>query len=215
MAIDPIANFPDYVPREFPIPGIVRGSNPFDLVVDADQADVTDGGRNLAFKVDLATGAFSELARFTNIPNPLAVGPPTVEAVPTGMAYAKRELLVTLFRGAPFPPGTSVVESVNAVTGAHAPFIGGLKTAIDVLPNHSRAGREYLPLQYDTIPAPFFGGRGRVLRYTSPNASPEVINDCLTAPTSMAFDEDGATLYVTEEGLAPGLGRVVAIAVDP
>jgi hypothetical protein len=215
VAIDLVANFPDYVPRPFPIPGIVRGSNPYDLVVAADHAYVTDGGRNLVFKVDLPTGAFSVLAEFPNIANPYPFGPPSVEAVPTGIAYSKGQLLVNLFRGAPFPPGSSVVESVNSVTGVHEPFIGGLKTAIDVLPVNSRPGTEFLVLQYDSIQGPFFGGPGLVLRYPSPGAAPELITDCLATPTSMALDDKAGVLYVTEEGLAPGQGRLVAVSVRP
>ncbi len=223
VAIDLVANFPDYVDRPGFPPPVVRGSNPFDLVVAADHAYVTDGGRNLLFKVELATGAFSELAEFPNIPNPFfnpappppSVGPPTTEAVPTGIAYEKGELLVNLFRGAPFPPGTSIVESVNSVTGAHAAFIGGLKTAIDVLPVNSRPGTEYLVLQYASGQGPFFGGPGLVLRYPSPGASPELITDCLEFPTSMALDQKSGTLYVTEEGVGAGQGRVVAVSVEP
>ena len=216
VSIELVANFPDFVPRpEFPIPGIVRGSNPFDLVVDANHAYVTDGGRNLTFKVDLSTGRFSELAAFANIANPFPFGPPSVEAVPTGIAESNGSLLVALFRGAPFPPGGSVIESLDPATGTNAPFIGGLKTAIDVVAINSRPGTEHLVLQYDSFAGPFFGAPGRVLRYRSPAMAPELINYCLATPTSMAFDERGGRLYVTEEGLAPGLGRVVAISVQP
>lgn len=216
LTIELVADFPDYVPRpEIPLAGIVRGSNPYGIAVAADQAYVTDGGRNLLFKVDVPSGAFSVLAEFPNIPNPLPVGPPLVEAVPTGVAYAKGQLLVTLFRGAPFPPGFSVVESVDGATGQHAPFIGGLKTAISVLPVNSRPGTDHLVLQYDIFAGPFFGGPGRLLRYPSPGAAPQVISDCLLTPTSMVFDENLGRLYVAEEGLTPSSGRIVALPLTP
>jgi hypothetical protein len=53
------------------------------------------------------TGDFSPLSSFPTIPNPLfpGLGGPVIEAVPTGIAYSDRQLLVTLFRGAPFAPG--------------------------------------------------------------------------------------------------------------
>lgn len=110
-------------------------SNPFDLVVVGGDLYVTDGGRNLVWQVDISSGKVSTLATFAPIPNPVfPFGPPFIEAVPTGIAYSKGDLLVTLFRGFPFPPGTSVVEQIDAKTGAHAPLIIGLKSAIDVLP---------------------------------------------------------------------------------
>lgn len=214
VTVDLVANFPDTIPRPGFPPGIVQGSNPYGIAVGADEAYVTDGGRNLVFKVDVPTGAFSTLATFPNIPNPLPFGPPSVEAVPTGIALSRGQLLVTLFRGAPFPPGSSVVEAVDPVTGDHAPFITGLKTAIGVLPFNARPGTEHLVLQYDTFNGPFFGGPGRLLRYPSPASSPQEISGCLVRPTAIALDENRGVVYVTEEGLQPGTGRVVSLPVQ-
>lgn len=102
------------------------------------------GGRNLVWKVGVASGAFSILADFPLVPNPLApgVGGPFSEAVPTGIASSGGSLLVALFRGVPFAPGTSDVVPVDPptgsyidpLTGGHIPLISGLKTAIGVLP---------------------------------------------------------------------------------
>lgn len=142
IVIKLIANFPNFTPNPLPFfAENVRGSNPFDLVAFGAQLYVTDGGQNMVRQVDIRTGAFSVLATFPNIPNPLfnptpppaSLGGPFVEAVPTGIRYFNGRLLVTLFRGFPFPAGTSVVEQVDPLTGQHAPFITGLKTAIDVL----------------------------------------------------------------------------------
>lgn len=215
IAIDLVANFPDTLPRPGFPPGIVQGSNPYGIAVGADQAYVTDGGRNLVFKVDMPTGTHSTLAAFPNIPNPFPFGPPSVEAVPTGIALSDGQLLVALFRGAPFPPGSSVIEAVDPVTGDHAPFITGLKTAIGVLPVNSRPGTEHLVLQYDSINGPFFGGPGLLLRYAAPGATPQEISDCLVAPTAMVLDANRGMLYLTEEGLLPGTGRVVSLPVNP
>ena len=88
----------------------VQGSNPFDLVVGGDQIYVTDGGQNSVWQVDIATGTFSTLATFPKVANPLFnptpppfLGPPMIDAVSTGIAYSDGQLLVTLFRGFPFP----------------------------------------------------------------------------------------------------------------
>ena len=216
--VELIANFPDFIPNPIgPVPGNVRLSNPFDLVAVGSELYVTDGGRNLVWQVDIHSGAFSELAAFPAIPNPLfPLGPPVTEAVPTGIRYSGGQLLVTLFRGAPFPPGTSQVQAVDPVTGAQAPFITGLKTAIDVLPIRDGDDTDWLVLQHASVGA-FFGSAGSLLRFETPGSVPTVIAGgpatapfCLTRPTSMALDEKTGTLYVTELG-----GRILAIPVAP
>src|SRR5262249_1748954 len=149
-------------------------------------------GRNLVWHVDLQTGAFSPLAVFPNIPNPLfgivPAGGPTLEAVPTGISATSGQLFVTLFRGPPFPPGTSTVEQVDPFSGNHFPFITGLKTAIDVLGIEEGPVTHYLVLQHASI-GPFFGGPGLLLRYDTPTSSPAVVANCLTLPTTMTLSQ--------------------------
>lgn len=213
ITVELVANFPDYTPNPLPdLPGNVRGTNPFDLVVVANQVYVTDGGQNSLWQVDIPTGAFSTLAAFADIPNPLFpnLGRPFVEAVPTGLRYSGGQLLVTLFSGFPFPAGTSQVLSVDPETGSQAPFISGLKTAIDVLPIRERSDTHYLVLQHASGPGPFFTPPGLVLQFDTSGGPPTIIANCLTRPTSMTRDEKTSTLYVTE--LA---GRIVAIPITP
>ncbi|MGH9967293.1 MAG: ScyD/ScyE family protein [Pyrinomonadaceae bacterium] len=249
ITVELIANFPDFfaeplvaVPSLIAVPNNVRGSNPFDLVLvegrrrhDGDTRDhddegddsepgllyVTDGGRNLVWRVDINSGAFSILAVFPQVANPMfpSLGPPFMDAVPTGIAESQGHLLVTLFRGVPFPPGTSVVAQVNQLTGNPTPFITGRKTAIDVLPITRRGDTDYLVLQHASA-GPFFGSPGLLLRFETPTDPPDIIASCLTRPTSMALDKKTGTLYVTElVPVPPGqpvlLGRIVAINVAP
>jgi hypothetical protein len=228
-----IANFPDFLAEpSVAVPNNVRGSNPFDLTLlenhnrhdgdrwadDDEHGDnhgellyVTDGGRNLVWQVDINSGAFSMLAVFPQVANPFfpTIGAPFTDAVPTGIARSDGQLLVTLFRGVPFAPGTSVVEQVSPLTGSHTPFITGRKTAIDVLPIREHNDTDYLVLQHASA-GPFFGSPGLVLLFETPAGPPTVIANCLTRPTSMALDEKTGTLYVTE--LA---GRIVAVPVTP
>jgi hypothetical protein len=210
ITVELIANFPDFT-IDPTTPTGFRGVNPFDLVVVGDQLYVTDGGQNLLRQVDIATGTFSTLATFPNVGNPLPIGAPTVEAVPTGIAYSDGRLLVTLFRGFPFPAGTSVVEQVDPQTGAHAPFISGLRTAIDVVPIQEEGSQtHYLVLQHSSAggaPLPPFANPGLVLRFDTPAGPPTVVTNCLTRPTSMALDVKTGLLYVTQFG-----GRIVEIS---
>jgi hypothetical protein len=218
VTLELIANFPDFIANPLPaVPGNVRLSNPFDLVVADDQVYATDGGRNLVWQADIPTGAFSILAAFPAIPNalfnptppPPSIGGPFLDAVPTGMRYSNGLLLVTLFRGAPFAPGTSQVQAVNPLTGAQAPFITGLKTAIDVLPIKAGDDTDYLVLQH-TSSGLFFGSPGLLLRFDTVGVPPTTIANCLTRPTSMTLDEHAGILYVTQFA-----GNLLAIPMAP
>jgi hypothetical protein len=210
VTIHMVADFPNYFPFPLPtFPGNVQLSNPFGLVAIEDTLYVTDGGRNRVWKIDLLTGSVSTLVTFPSIANPLfgivPAGGPFLDAVPTGIAVSGDQLLVTLFRGVPFPPGTSTVEQIDPATGAHTPFIAGLKTAIDVLPVAKDDNTEYLVLQHASI-GPFFGSPGLVLNFLSVPGPPSLVANCLIRPTSMVLDDKADTLYVSELG-----GRIVAI----
>jgi hypothetical protein len=225
LTVELIANFPDFTPDPIPPSGF-RNTNPFSLVVVGEQAYVTDGGQNLIWQVHIPTGTFTVLTTFPRIPNPLfnpmpppaSIGGPFLDAVPTGIAYSEGQLLVTLFRGFPFPPGESVVERIDPVTGSHGPFISGLRTAIDVLPVSDGGDIDHLVLQHNSGPIilPPWSGPGQLLRFETPGDPPTIIANCLTRPTSMTLDSKTGTLYVTE--LIPGVplvaGRLVAIPVN-
>jgi hypothetical protein len=212
ITIELIANFPNYIPKPLPtLPANIGHSNPHGLVAVADQLYVADGGQNKIWQIDLPTGSFRTLTEFPNIANPLypTLGGPVEEAVPTGITYSGGRLLVALFRGIPFAPGTSTVEQVDPVTGSHSQFISGLKTAIAILPMKDLVSTDYLVLQHASI-GPFFGGPGLLLRFASPDSLGTVLTSCLTRPTSMALDAKTDTLYVTDLS-----GRIVAIRVVP
>lgn len=143
------------------------------------------------------------MAAFPAIPNPLfPFGPPFIDAVSTGIAHSDGQLLVTLFRGFPFPPYVSVVEQVDPMTGSHTSFITGLKTAIDVIAMREGSDTDYLALQHTSgVGPPFlppFLRPGFLLRFETPAGPPTVIADCLNRPTSMTLDEKTGTVYVTE-----------------
>ena len=197
IEIELIADFPDYVPDPLPgNPAIVRGSNPFDLAIRANTLFVTDGGRNLVWAVELESRTYSVLTTFPPVPNPVPGFGPVVEAVPTGIEYVNGRLLATLFRGVPFPAGTSTVVEIDPATGATSPLISGLKTAIGV--TQLPGTESYLVLQHSSGLAPFFGGPGVVLGFASASSAPQLLANCLTRPTTMWFDASSGNLYVAE-----------------
>jgi hypothetical protein len=205
-----IANFPNYVSNPLPFfAGNVQLSNPYSLIAVDDVLYVTDGGRNRVWQVDLLTGSISTVVTFPQIPNPLfgivPAGGPFLDAVPTGITASGDKLLVTLFRGVPFPPGTSTVQQIDPAMATQAALISGLKTAVDVISLGEGDETNYLVLQHASI-GPFFGGPGLVLHFNTPAGPPTVVTNCLTRPTSMTLDRKSGTLYVSEYG-----GRVVSM----
>ena len=162
----------------------------------------------MVWRADIPTGAFSTLAAFPQIPNPLPFGPPALDAVPTGITYSNGQLLVTLFRGFPFPPGTSIVKQVDPLTGGQVEFITGLSSAIDVLSLKGKWDTDYLVLGFSKD---FLGGQpGILLRFDTPGVAQGTIADCLITPTAMTLDEKTSTLYVTAHA-QPGSVLVGAV----
>jgi hypothetical protein len=208
ITLERVADFENFVANPLPFfAGNVRLSNPFAVVERDDQLYVTDGGRNLVWRVDVTTGATSILAAFPPVSNPSApFGPPVLDAVPTGLALRNDALLVTLLRGFPFPPGVSVVQQVDLATGAQAPLVVGLKTAIGVLPLSQGDNSGLIVLQHASGgPGPLpTAGPGSVTLVTG--AGSEEWTACLARPTSMTLDRKTGTLYAAEFG-----GQIVAV----
>jgi len=215
-----VVDFPNYVPNPLPpFAANIQLSNPYGLVAVDDVLYVTDGGRNRVWQVDLLTGSHSTLVTFPAIPNPLfgfippggivpLPGGPFLDAVPTGIAAVDGKLLVTLFRGVPFPPGTSTVQEIDPATATQSALITGRKSAVDVLPLADNDDLDYLVLQHASA-GPFFGSPGLVLHFETPTDPPTVITSCLVRPTTMTLNRKTNTLYVTEYG-----GRVVAVNLN-
>src|SRR6185503_1866963 len=148
LKIRMIVDFPNYVSNPLPtFAGNIQLSNPYGLVPVDDALYVTDGGRNRVWQIDLLTETFSTLVTFPAIPNPLfgivPAGGPFLDAVPTGITAVDNKLLVTLFRGVPFPPGTSTVQEIDPVAATQSALISGRKTAIDVLPLTENGNLDY------------------------------------------------------------------------
>ena len=214
ITIQLVANFPDYVSFPLPIfPDNIKLSNPFQMDHAANKLYVTDGGRNLTWQVDINSGSYSGLVSFPNIPNPLfpTFGGPFLEAVPTGIASSGSQILVTLFRGFPFPPGTSTVQQIDPQTESNNVFIAGLRGAIGIMPLQETVDTDYLVLQHNSGGTifPLFTGPGLLLHFESPTDPPTLVADCFVRPTSMTLDKKSGKLYVSEHA-----GRVVVLDVS-
>ncbi len=202
ITIEMVVDFPDSQSEPLAaVPGNVRNSNPFEAIAVNDNVYVTNGGLNKLVKVNLRSGAYADLAIFDRIQNlPGAAGPPSVEAVPTGIAYFGGEVLVALFSGGPFLPGLSRIKAVDPVTGDQRDFITGLRTAIDIQPVRKHGDTDYLVLENNFAPAPPFPPTGAGVKLLeTPGSSGTLVSSCmLDRPTSMSLDRKSGTLYVTE-----------------
>lgn len=201
-----MADFPDYTsePRADE-PNNVRPSDPFGLVIAANQLYISDYDSNSIRIVDLQSGEATTLTSFA----PLSTGRFGAEAAPSSIRFFGDQLLVPLSSGHPFPTGEAQVRIVDPATGSDEPFITGLTTAIDVLPIRGRGrASEFLTLE---LSADMQAGKpGRLRRYASPDAAPTIVADCLNLPTSMARDERTGDLFVTEIFT----GRIVKVAAS-
>ncbi|MCK9539823.1 ScyD/ScyE family protein [Dokdonella sp.] len=206
MWVHMVTKFPNFAPEPLPgIPDNIALSNPFGIAAQDTSYYVTDGGRNLVWRID--RGEASEFVKFPNIPNPLFehhVGGPFIQAVPTSIIGVHGKLLVTLFRGAPFATGVSTVEEIDASTGEDLPMLTGLTTAIDIIPSFGGVP-PWLVLEMSAS-GPFFNGPGTLLQFDDPAEPPTTLADCLEAPTSMTLDRGSGTLYVTER-----TGKLVSV----
>lgn len=199
MTIELVVDFADYLPEPRPnFPANVRHSHPYGIVGHDRFLYIVDAGFNRVRRVERRSGAEETLASFPPTPNPQAPVPPFIENVPTSIRWAGRDLLVTLLSGAPsFLPGYSRVQQVDRRTGDAAPLIAGLSSAIDVIPLRSHGRDEsYLTLEFNlTFPVP---GSGRLQYFPAADASPVILSDCLTTPTSMVFDRKGDRVVIAE-----------------
>jgi hypothetical protein len=175
----------------------IKHSHPYGIArLDSDPTHlfVADAGLNLVHQVDIATGRKRTLVQFPSFPNFGSTAPPVVDAVPDSVRAYGNQLLVTFLTGFPFSAGDSKVLLVDPVTGATAPFISWLNSAIDIVyrPRGNGGRPQFFLLEYSSN---FLAGApGRVLVFNDPVGT--VLVEGLNAPTSLALDSTAGKLYI-------------------
>ncbi|MEO6915326.1 MAG: ScyD/ScyE family protein [Chitinophagaceae bacterium] len=91
---------------------------------------IADAAANAILRRD-KTGVMSVLAEIPWIPNPLPVGGPMVESVPTGIYYDGQNFLVTTLLGFPFPVGKALIYKVTP-EGVVTPYQSGFTSLVDI-----------------------------------------------------------------------------------
>lgn len=190
-----VANFPDYTPNPRPdVPSNVRPSNPFGLVGAGNKLYVADAAQNQIRTVSLVNGDTNTFFTYPPRANPTV--PPFIDPVPDSVRLFGNSLLVTFLTGFPFPAGAADVRRIDLESGADTQFIGGLSSAIDVLPVSSGFCSSIYTLEFSTNM--LMGAPGRLQRFDSPGGTPTVISNNLITPTSMARNASNGDLLVTE-----------------
>lgn len=203
-----VANFPDYTPNFRPdVPNNVRVSNPFGLVGTGNRLYVADASQNQIRTINLLNGRTGVFVTFPPLLNPLPAGAPLIDPVPDSVRLFGNSLLVTFLTGFPFPSGAADVRQISLRTGENTRMIGGLSSAIDVLPVISRG---FYPSVYtlEFSTSMLTGAPGRLQRFDLPNQQPTLISNSLITPTSMALHSPSGDLMVTEIGP----GRITRIS---
>ncbi|CAN5293826.1 hypothetical protein BH10ACI1_BH10ACI1_01400 [soil metagenome] len=193
-----VANFPDYTPAPRPdVPNAVRPSNPFGLALNANTLYVSDASQNNIRTINLEDGATGTLITYPSRMNPTPVGPPFIDPVPTGLRLFGNKLLVTFLTGFPFPAGSANVRQYDLESDADSQLIGGLSSAIDVLPvSDGSFCASIYTLEFSTNM--LMNAPGRLQRFDTPTGPPTVLSNSLISPTSMARQPSSGDLFVTE-----------------
>ena len=189
-------------------------SNPVDVYADDGRFHVADAGGNTVLRVG-RFGGIRALAVFGNVPNPTPIGPPGIQAVPTGVVKGPDgALYMSQLTGFPFLPGSASVYRIDPRTGARSVYASGFTNAIDL--DFGRDGTLYvLEIDHDGL-FPVTGGpsnegalhtvswRGKVNRQVALPAG------TLTHPGGVAVGRRG-DLYVTNRSDEAANGQVLKI----
>ena len=177
-----------------------RHSDPFALALEPGEGPawlyVVDAGQNTVLRVSTNFPRFKVLARFSPTPNGTPVGPPVVDAVPTGVVVVGNQVLVSMLSGFPFTPGQGRVMAVDLPSGSIDPWINLLTSTTDIAVRRSASPSQFFVVgfsdnQMATPPAP-----GRLTMYSSPVG--QVISNTLVTPTGVAVDPGSMFVYVAE-----------------
>lgn len=106
-------------------------SNPYNLTVGPeDNLYITDAGANAVIRRTPA-GKLHVFTTFDDIKNPTPVGPPTIDPVPTSIAFNNQHFYVTTLTGFPFPTGKARIYSVD-LSGKVSIYQEGFTTITDM-----------------------------------------------------------------------------------
>ncbi|MBL8267240.1 ScyD/ScyE family protein [Steroidobacter sp.] len=173
----------------------VRGSNPFALTDNRSETGMllADAGQNSVVAIGPWFGPPRTVVRFNPVRNAAGVIPPVSDAVPTSIRhYEGSKYLVSLLTGVPFVPGNASIRVVDIAKRTEQPLISGLTSATDVL----SLGSAIYVLEISSNLSQ--GAPGRLLRFASPTAQPEVLATGLLGASGMTYSAPLRSIFITE-----------------
>ncbi|GEM_PF-2620689 len=109
-----------------------RTTNPYTLAVGPESNFfIVDAGFNGIVKQERCTGNLSVFAAFAPVRNPTPVGPPVMDAVPTGIVFRNNKFYIGGFVGFPFLPDSSRIYEVD-LNGNVSVLKRGLTAVVDL-----------------------------------------------------------------------------------
>lgn len=154
-----------------------------------DHLYIVDASANAVIRRDVQ-GTLSVFSELPTTANPTSVGPPRIQAVPTGIVFAEGRFLVSAFSGFPFPPGHARIYSID-LAGQATVFQDGLTSAVDLAADPQG---NLVALQFGQFDNGFLPNTGSVVRVTEDGV--ETLLDGLNFPAGLCFAPNG-DLYVS------------------
>ncbi len=161
---------------------------------------ITDAAANAIIRREKG-GKLSVVTEVPNIPNPLPVGGPIVESVPTGIYYDGQHFYITTLLGFPFPAGKSLIYEMTLAASGPAtitPYQTGFTSLVDIAKGTAANGK--VVLEHGTFSlgiGGFVPNTGRLLWANGSSITP--ITEGLNQPAGLK-QADEHTWYVTNYG---------------
>ena len=153
---------------------------------------IVDASANAVIRREAGSGDLSVFATLPGIENSSGVGPPVMQAVPTGIVFDGSQFLVSAFPGFPFVEGAARVFAVD-LSGNVTTLHEGLTSAVDLTFDPSG---NLVVLEYATgFMGDFAPNTGAVVRLTG--GGEETLISGLNTPAGIRFAPDGS-FYVSD-----------------
>lgn len=196
--------------------GTSTDSNPYSLaVLDDGSFAVADAGANDVIGVTADGKTLSTLGVFAARPNPLPFGPPTFQAVPTGLTVGPDgALYVGELTGFPYPAGSADVFRLDPKTGISTVVASGFTNIGDI--TFGPDGKLYvLQISTNGLASKLGPGPGALIEVDTKTGQKTVLGTTgLFFPTGLTAGPDNA-LYISNLGVSPGGGQVLRYSLTP
>ncbi|MDQ6761800.1 MAG: ScyD/ScyE family protein [Bacteroidota bacterium] len=180
--------------KSYPWVNNANDSHPYNLMKGPDgDIYIADAGANAIIHRKSA-GHYSVLAEIPGFVNPTPVGPPQVQAVPTGIVFDGHDFLVSTLTGFPFPAGLAVVYKVSP-GGNVSVYQPGFTTLVDIAKGNVYG---HMLLQYGAFgPTGFIPNTGSLIMANGTSST--ILTSTLNLPVGIK-QVNGFTWYITSMG---------------